>query len=71
MPSFGYSFQFYFNPLPRKEGDGFACSTISSKCSISIHSLVKRETDNITKNFLYFKDFNPLPRKEGDTGISP
>ena len=21
MPSFGYSFQFYFNPLPRKEGD--------------------------------------------------
>ena len=66
MPSFGYSFQFYFNPLPRKEGDGFACSTISSKCSISIHSLVKRETFYFFRDPVFNGNFNPLPRKEGD-----
>ena len=33
----------YFNPLPRKEGDGFTKTTQPTE-PISIHSLVKRET---------------------------
>gem|GEM_PF-6442539 len=34
---------------------------------ISIHSLVKRETNLSTSNLLAVTDFNPLPRKEGDS----
>ena len=33
---------------------------------ISIHSLVKRETQPIATMVLYKYHFNPLPRKEGD-----
>ena len=56
-----------FNPLPRKEGDSRS-ETKAAVRRISIHSLVKRETDKADKEFsrkLYH--FNPLPRKEGDT----
>ena len=34
--------------------------------TISIHSLVKRETAVTTGNHKRDKNFNPLPRKEGD-----
>ena len=34
--------------------------------SISIHSLVKRETSFRILHFPQCTDFNPLPRKEGD-----
>ena len=34
----------YFNPLPRKEGDGIRDIVIPVSIGISIHSLVKRET---------------------------
>ena len=33
-----------FNPLPRKEGDGDSNVSTHLSFSISIHSLVKRET---------------------------
>ena len=49
MPSFGYSFQ-YFNPLPRKEGDLDRNNEVNGDNKISIHSLVKRET-NVTVTF--------------------
>ena len=35
----------HFNPLPRKEGDGFPFSKPAKYNVISIHSLVKRETE--------------------------
>ena len=35
-----------FNPLPRKEGDGWADIKGAAIVAISIHSLVKRETKN-------------------------
>ena len=57
----------YFNPLPRKEGDG-DLSDLGGKIDISIHSLVKRETTKINFVNQFTKDFNPLPRKEGDNG---
>ena len=34
--------------------------------SISIHSLVKRETNAYASRDFTVLDFNPLPRKEGD-----
>ena len=34
-----------FNPLPRKEGDDVAADMVRMCPAISIHSLVKRETD--------------------------
>ena len=34
--------------------------------TISIHSLVKRETNTVSNPVSDFKNFNPLPRKEGD-----
>ena len=33
-----------FNPLPRKEGDSSNSSSVTVSTTISIHSLVKRET---------------------------
>ena len=33
-----------FNPLPRKEGDIEGLAPLAEKIGISIHSLVKRET---------------------------
>ena len=36
----------YFNPLPRKEGDRQEHANAVIKYGISIHSLVKRETEN-------------------------
>ena len=36
----------YFNPLPRKEGDGFITIPPLASPAISIHSLVKRETNS-------------------------
>ena len=33
-----------FNPLPRKEGDSYVFVSALQKQTISIHSLVKRET---------------------------
>ena len=35
-------------------------------CGISIHSLVKRETQKSTQSLTMQNNFNPLPRKEGD-----
>ena len=35
-------------------------------CSISIHSLVKRETAPLNASIAQLSHFNPLPRKEGD-----
>ena len=55
----------HFNPLPRKEGDRTASVPVSS-FSISIHSLVKRETSILRLPILTGYYFNPLPRKEGD-----
>ena len=37
----------YFNPLPRKEGDLSGRRPVHLERTISIHSLVKRETDGI------------------------
>ena len=54
-----------FNPLPRKEGDEMGSKTKFS-ASISIRSLVKRETTGYRWLGDETKDFNPLPRKEGD-----
>ena len=55
-----------FNPLPRKEGD-FACQVLDILSNfISIHSLVKRETQPDCKPCYNKHHFNPLPRKEGD-----
>ena len=59
------AFSEYFNPLPRKEGD-HAVMQIRKNGSISIHSLVKRETYFFTSTSVSRTDFNPLPRKEGD-----
>ena len=39
---------------------------LSLRMSISIHSLVKRETDNEFVIAVIGYNFNPLPRKEGD-----
>ena len=61
--------QFYFNPLPRKEGDSSPRMTSASSGIISIHSLVKRETFQLHDIFLIHLNFNPLPRKEGDKPI--
>ena len=55
----------YFNPLPRKEGD-VQHMTALTQLTISIHSLVKRETVFGGGGSVLFYDFNPLPRKEGD-----
>ena len=55
-----------FNPLPRKEGDGSRVSSYAVLASISIHSLVKRETPLLAGAWAAPTDFNPLPRKEGD-----
>ena len=54
----------HFNPLPRKEGDVLSYHKKDSH-SITIHSLVKRETSAATAGRLT-EHFNPLPRKEGD-----
>ena len=56
----------HFNPLPRKEGDPEEFDWADFYGSISIHSLVKRETAEIAKRTTENGDFNPLPRKEGD-----
>ena len=42
---------FNFNPLPRKEGDNKHPCNPSPDCTISIHSLVKRETSPIEQLF--------------------
>ena len=54
-----------FNPLPRKEGDQ-SDSALPNHVTISIHSLVKRETENGGNVLFLVHHFNPLPRKEGD-----
>ena len=36
-----------FNPLPRKEGDCVPAAVCCPRCKISIHSLVKRETEKL------------------------
>ena len=54
-----------FNPLPRKEGDHMQMLQLALR-TISIHSLVKRETSTHIFQELIFINFNPLPRKEGD-----
>ena len=56
----------HFNPLPRKEGDAPASVSVTVAVGISIHSLVKRETQMRCRFVTDFRDFNPLPRKEGD-----
>ena len=45
--------RFHFNPLPREEGDAEYEAMNNSTDSISIHSLVKRETynHNVTELF--------------------
>ena len=43
--------RFYFNPLPRKEGDSLLSCVWEDAFSISIHSLVKRETADIRFQF--------------------
>ena len=57
----------YFNPLPRKEGDGklrMACI-----CRKHFNPLPRKEGDNLVSKFrLSLINFNPLPRKEGDAG---
>ena len=55
----------YFNPLPRKEGDTSNLTALQSSI-ISIHSLVKRETNAFVLQLVTIAYFNPLPRKEGD-----
>ena len=55
-----------FNPLPRKEGDEKEVHCYKLFCSISIHSLVKRETTALLEPDAAELNFNPLPRKEGD-----
>ena len=57
---------FYFNPLPRKEGDPVPTGFDYQAARISIHSLVKRETAPHPARMLPDCYFNPLPRKEGD-----
>ena len=54
-----------FNPLPRKEGDIVTVDMTTVK-GISIHSLVKRETQECRGCNAAGDNFNPLPRKEGD-----
>ena len=54
-----------FNPLPRKEGDAKAIGS-ETAAAISIHSLVKRETNALSNKIKLYRYFNPLPRKEGD-----
>ena len=39
-------------------------------CSISIHSLVKRETAPLNASIAQLSHFNPLPRKEGDLPVT-
>ena len=56
----------HFNPLPRKEGDVSTLIVMPEPSAISIHSLVKRETQTSRYQFQCSKHFNPLPRKEGD-----
>ena len=58
---------FYFNPLPRKEGDAAGGVIHGIVYIISIRSPVKRETDAGAPGKDGVNDFNPLPRKEGDT----
>ena len=38
--------------------------------TISIHSLVKRETYDAKARIAWNRNFNPLPRKEGDTSCA-
>ena len=59
----------YFNPLPRKEGDTVTLPLIAYYNSISIHSLVKRETSDGRDIYVSDSNFNPLPRKEGDSNV--
>ena len=67
MPDSGYRQRLHnFNPLPRKEGDTENPCMGILHVIISIHSLVKRETDVYGMFEIARKDFNPLPRKEGD-----
>ena len=54
-----------FNPLPRKEGDALE-EIVKISENISIHSLVKRETNWLVVIINPADNFNPLPRKEGD-----
>ena len=56
----------HFNPLPRKEGDPEEFDWADFYGSISIHSLVKRETPASRPPNQSKTHFNPLPRKEGD-----
>ena len=46
MPSFGYSFQFYFNPLPRKEGDYDLCQLRARQTNFN--PLPRKEGDSST-----------------------
>ena len=46
MLAIRFPFFYYFNPLPRKEGDS-QVQQLATKIKISIHSLVKRETAEI------------------------
>ena len=57
---------YYFNPLPRKEGDITRQGIQKMRILISIHSLVKRETHDKMHVANFPGYFNPLPRKEGD-----
>ena len=67
---FVHLIQSYFNPLPRKEGDVVGFTSIKLSFSISIHSLVKRETIRTGDFEIPEPNFNPLPRKEGDSKYS-
>ena len=57
----------YFNPLPREEGDLLPHLKTGQKQTISIHSLVKRETGRARYTASQARHFNPLPREEGDS----
>ena len=60
---------FYFNPRPRKEGDGTNSSAVN--WAIYFNPRPRKEGDHCHLMYFFTKDnFNPRPRKEGDQ-LSP
>ena len=57
--------KFYFNPLPRKEGDD--TDNREARNMQNFNPLPRKEGDDLCYTKITVEEnFNPLPRKEGD-----
>ena len=55
----------HFNPLPRKEGDGWDAADNAQR--LNFNPLPRKEGDSHPSHWgVSVSNFNPLPRKEGD-----